>query len=74
MQFFPSGPEGYEGERDWREIPCEVRAWEAVQESLDVYVQRISVADPSQKSHMRAWYEALQDIGGLYHGNAQHFQ
>ena len=66
----PIGAEGYDGESDWREIPGEVRAWEAVQASLDVYVQRISVADSSQKSHMRAWYEALQDIGGLYHGSA----
>ena len=56
-------------EREWGEIAGEIRAWEAVQGSLDVYVQRISVADAQQKVHMRAWYESLQEIGGLYYGN-----
>lgn len=56
-------------EREWGEIAGEIRAWEAVQGSLDVYVQRISVADSHQKVHMRAWYESLQEIGGLYYGN-----
>ena len=56
-------------ERDWGEIPGETKAWESVQGSLDVYVQRISVADAQQKSYMRAWYESLQEIGGLYYGN-----
>ena len=46
-----------------------MRAWEAVQTSLDVYVQRISVAENVQKSSMRAWYESIQDIGGIYYGN-----
>ena len=56
-------------ERDWGEIIGETKAWESVQGSLDVYVQRISVADAQQKAFMRSWYESLQEIGGLYYGN-----
>ena len=61
--------ESSRGEREWGEITGETRAWECVQGSLDVYVQRISVADAQQKSYMRAWYESLQDIGGLYYAS-----
>lgn len=57
------------GEKEWGDILGETRAWECVQGSLDVYVQRISVADAQQKAPMRAWYESLQDIGGLYYAS-----
>jgi hypothetical protein len=67
--FLPIGANRRGVEREWGEIAGETRAWEAVQGSLDVYVQRISVADAQQKAHMRAWYESLQEIGGLYYGN-----
>jgi hypothetical protein len=37
------------GECNWRGYPGEVRAWEAVQCSLDVFIQRMSVADSTEK-------------------------
>jgi hypothetical protein len=55
---------------DWRSIPAETQTWEAVQASLDIFVQRISVAEGAQKSKMRGWYESLQELGGHYFGNA----
>ena len=59
-----------ETDTDWRDIPGEVQAWEALQSSLDVFVQRISVSDAGKRAGMRAWYESLQDIGGSYYGNS----
>ena len=64
-----SGSVGLMGE--WKLINAEIRSWECLQGSLDVFVQRISVADNAQqKQQMRAWYETLQDIGGHYYSNS----
>lgn len=53
---------------DWRTVPGEVEAWESIQSCLDVFVQRLSVADVHQKQQMRSWYEGLLEIGGHFHG------
>ena len=64
-----NGSVGMMGE--WKLINAEIRSWECLQGSLDVFVQRISVAENAQqKQQMRAWYETLQDIGGYYYSNS----
>lgn len=50
---------------NWRSVPAEVAAWQCVQASLDVLVQRTAVADGVNKAAMRAWYDALLEIGTL---------
>jgi hypothetical protein len=35
---------------------------------IDLFFQRLSVADGNQKQQMRAWYEAMIDIGTKYFG------
>jgi hypothetical protein len=65
-----TGTSGTAAYSEWRNVPAELQSWEAVQAALDVFVQRISVADGAQKVSMRGWYEALQEIGGVYFGNA----
>ena len=56
---------------EWKLINAEIRSWECLQGSLDVFVQRISVAENAQqKQQMRAWYETLQDLGGHYYSNS----
>jgi hypothetical protein len=63
--------DGAGGAAEWRAVTAEVRSWECLQGALDVFVQRISVADSAQgKQQMRAWYEAIQDIGGHYFANS----
>ena len=56
----------YVVEGDWRVCDPEMHCWASVQECLDVFLQRAVVADAAPKSAMRAWYEALMDIGGVY--------
>ena len=53
---------------DWRSIPGEVQSWQSIQNCLDIFVQRLSVADASSKQQMRTWYEGLLEIGGHFHG------
>lgn len=48
---------------DWRKIPTESKAWEAMQQALDIFFQRIAVAEGAQKASMRDWYEAVLDLG-----------
>lgn len=48
---------------DWRRIPGELKAWGHIQQSLEVFFQRISVADSAHKNMMRSWYEVILDIG-----------
>jgi hypothetical protein len=58
------------GERsDWRRIDNEKRSWEIVQQCLDSFFQRITVAEGVHKISMRAWYEAILDLGSHYYGN-----
>ena len=56
----------YVAEGDWRACDPEMHCWTSVQECLDVFLQRAVVADAASKSTMRAWYESLMDIGGVY--------
>lgn len=56
--------------RDWRLCDQEAHCWESVTECLDIFLQRAVVAEPANKAAMRAWYESLMDIGGLYFGNS----
>jgi hypothetical protein len=59
-----------DGVIDWKGVPSEQASWERLLVSLDTFVQRISVAGSAQqKQQMRAWYEALQDMGGYYYAN-----
>lgn len=50
----------------WKKVRNEKRNWEDVQQSLDVFFQRIAVAEGEQKALMRNWYEAIIDIGSHY--------
>lgn len=51
----------------WKKIPMEKTAWDLIQHCLDVYFQRLTVAEiAEQKQEMRAWYEAIMDIGSHY--------
>lgn len=57
----------YPAKKDsWKKVKNERRNWEDVQQALDIFFQRISVAEGEQKTHMRQWYEAVIDIGSLY--------
>lgn len=60
---------------EWRLIENERRSWIVMQQALDIFCQRISVVttavtsdhnnnnNHNNKQLMRAWYEALLDIG-----------
>lgn len=50
----------------WRSLPAEVAAWQCVQASLDILVQRTAVADGASKVTMRAWYDSLLEIGTFF--------
>ena len=50
----------------WRSLPAEMAAWQSVQASLDVLVQRTAVAEGASKAAMRAWYDGLLDIGTFF--------
>ena len=52
-----------ENSDEWRQIENEVQSWGLTQQALDVFFQRISVAEGAQKQNMRMWYEAVLDIG-----------
>ena len=56
----------YVAEGDWKVYDPEMHCWTSIQECLDVFLQRAVVADVASKSSMRAWYESLMDIGGVY--------
>lgn len=60
----------YSSRGDWRKFASEMHSWQQVQECLDIFLQRSAVADPSSKTAMRGWYEALMDIGGHYFGGS----
>ena len=51
---------------NWRAVPSELACWQCVQASLDVLVQRTAVADGAQKLQMRAWYDAILELGTMY--------
>lgn len=43
---------------------AEQSAWQLMQTSLDVFVQRVSVLEQTQAKHsLRGWYEGLLEIG-----------
>lgn len=51
----------------WKKIPVEKASWEMIQQCLDVFFQRLTVAEAAeQKQEMRAWYEVILDIGSHY--------
>lgn len=51
----------------WKKIPVEKASWELIQQCLDVFFQRLTVAEAAeQKQEMRAWYEVIMDIGSHY--------
>jgi hypothetical protein len=51
----------------WKNIPNEKKSWECIQQCLDTFFQRITVADGEQnKQHMRLWYETIMDIGSQF--------
>lgn len=51
----------------WKKIPVEKASWELIQQCLDVFFQRLTVAEAAeQKQEMRAWYEVILDIGSHY--------
>lgn len=51
----------------WKKIQAEKSAWDIIQQCLDVYFQRLTVAEVAdQKQEMRAWYEAIMDIGSHF--------
>ena len=52
----------------WSKVENEIKAWALIQQSLDIFFQRLSVAEGNQKQQMRAWYEAMIDIGTQYFG------
>jgi hypothetical protein len=48
----------------WSTIKSESTAWSIMQQSLDTFVQRVSVAESqTQKQALRVWYEGLLEIG-----------
>ncbi len=51
----------------WKNIANEKKNWEKIQQCLDTFFQRITVADGEQhKQHMRLWYETIMDIGSQF--------
>lgn len=48
---------------DWRKVPSEAKYWEAVRDSLDVLLQRATVADAGQQKVFRAWVDLLRELG-----------
>jgi hypothetical protein len=51
----------------WKKIQAEKSAWDMIQQCLDVFFQRLTVAEVAdQKQEMRAWYEAIMDIGSHF--------
>lgn len=52
----------------WGKIESEVKCWNAVQQCEDIFFQRITVADGMNKQQMRAWHEAILDMGNFYFG------
>lgn len=52
--------------QSWKKVAAERQSWERVQECLDVFFQRLTVAEGDQKQEMRAWYEAIMDVGSNY--------
>eukprot|EP00981_Chlorochromonas_danica_P014289 scaffold7730_cov173-Ochromonas_danica.AAC.4 len=50
----------------WAKVRNERQNWEEVQQALDIFFQRIAVAEGEKKVEMRTWYEAIIDIGSHY--------
>ena len=50
----------------WKDCPNESKVWDSVQQSLEVYFQRISVADNESRQTMRQWYETMVELGSHY--------
>jgi hypothetical protein len=60
------GPSDAGDARRWRDVSAESAAWKRMGTALDIFVQRLSVADPQVKTSMRAWYESLVGISGFF--------
>jgi hypothetical protein len=62
----------YSNKDDYRYRTCqqgEIKTWDAVQTSLDLFLQRIAVLESQdQKNQMRLWYELILEIGGSFFG------
>ena len=52
----------------WVKAESESKAWSVVQQSEDIFFQRITVADGAQKVLMRSWHDVIQDMGVFYFG------
>ena len=52
----------------WQAVPNEAAMWEAVHASLDVFLQRISVAEATKRVGMRLWADCLLNVGNHYFG------
>jgi hypothetical protein len=52
----------------WRAVPQEAASWQSFQLSLDKFLQRISVAEPTKRVGMRAWADSILNIGNYYFG------
>lgn len=54
---------------NWNSRRAEMACWDAIQASLDIFVQRLSVTEISQRSQMRTWYDSLLEIGEVCYRN-----
>lgn len=53
-------------ENTWKRLENERKAWERIQEALDIFFQRISAVDGDKKAFYRGWYESILDIGSHF--------